>query len=81
MTNTLTLLWTLKSESEAINSSSSRVAEEADIRACCCAGVSSWLSACSFDTSSGAGLEVQEKKRNQLNFGALQVKCTYLDQI
>lgn len=53
---TLTLLWTLKSDREAISSSSSRVAEEADILACCCAGVSSCPSVCSSDTANGVGL-------------------------
>ena len=56
-TTTLTLLWTLKSDREAISSSSSRVAEEADILACCCAGVSSCPSVCSSDTANGVGLK------------------------
>lgn len=50
------LLWTLKSDREAINSSSSRVAEEADIRACCCAGMSSCPSVSSSDTTKGEGV-------------------------
>ncbi len=53
----LTLLWTLKSESEAMSSSSSRVAEEAEILACCWVGVSSWTSLNSGTTgTAGAGL-------------------------
>lgn len=53
----LTLLWTLKSDREAISSSSSRVAEEADILDCCCAGVSSCPSVCSSVTTKGVGLK------------------------
>lgn len=58
----LTLLWTLKSDRDAMSSSSSRVAEEADILACCCAGVSSWPSVCSSDTTKGVGLHKKGRK-------------------
>ena len=58
-TSTLTLLWTLKSDREAISSSSSRVAEDADILACCWAGVSSCPSVSSSDTTNGVGLKTE----------------------
>lgn len=58
----LTLLWTLKSDSEAISSSSSRVAEEADILACCCADVSACPSPSSSDGTSGVGLDGEKTK-------------------
>lgn len=48
------LLCTLKSDREAISSSSSRVAEEADILACCCDS-ESCPSVCSSDTTNGVG--------------------------
>ncbi|KAG7259611.1 hypothetical protein CRUP_002588 [Coryphaenoides rupestris] len=50
------------SDSEAISSSSSRVAEDADILACCWAGVSSCPSASSSDTTRGVGLTMTNNR-------------------